>query len=102
MVRDREYFLALMYHYFLWARIGAGTKEDREALAWVANLLHNMPSIVSVDQWTEKLSQETWNSLYNGTKFGGGHEWLINTDNAIREDLESGRGMLPSWNFHNQ
>lgn len=97
MYRSREYYMALIYHYFVWARVPRVTQKEAEDVASVANALHNLPSILFTAKWTKKLSEDTWNDLCNHTKVNGGYEFLAYADSAIKADVENGRGMLLKW-----
>ena len=96
--KSREYFLALLYHYLIFVR--NDTEGHNLPLnADIAYALHNIPSMLKVEMWTQEISEAAWKEVWWAAGFRNCRPWFVEVDQAIRETIALGHPILHDHSF---
>ena len=82
--RSRRHFLHILYEYLLRVRADYdGVEADENAR--IAYMLHNLPSLLTAEEWTKELSEAAWGELKEQGRFKRVMSWLEHADEEARK-----------------
>lgn len=95
VARSRSHFFGLLYEFLLIVRTPVAEGEH----PGIAYALHNLPSILDDEHWTDMHSEAAWNEILGAAKLAGARDWLEKTDEKLRDLALSGTPPVPKWQF---
>ena len=73
--------------------------DEAPMSADIAYALHNVPSILMIEDWTPEVSQSAWREVWGKAGFRGCRAWFEQVDEQLRKRVESGFPLLGEFKF---
>ena len=87
-----------MYEYFVLVRNDLKGQEAPRS-ADIAYALHNVPSMLMIEDWTPEISAEAWRVVWGAAGFRGCRAWFEQMDEQFRNQVELGFPILGEYKF---
>ena len=98
-LRNKDYFLALLYEYLIFTRHTAG--PERMAIASkLGYALHNLPSILKIEPWDTRTAESAWREVRNRARLAGCLDWILEMDEILLDRAASSDSLLPKWHIY--